>query len=95
MIFDYGEQNRYFKILIRYLWEKMSMGRGLGALQFFWSLRKGTRTFYFRYNEPSCDILGPLGRYDDPWGKENKTTNKHAPVICLLAKKYEIPYFGR
>ena len=27
---------------------KMSMGGGLGALKFFWSLKKGTRTFNFR-----------------------------------------------
>ena len=27
--------------------EKMSVGGGLGALQFFWSLEKGTRTFNF------------------------------------------------
>ena len=29
-------------------WEKMSVGGGLGALQFFWSFKKGTRTFNFR-----------------------------------------------
>jgi len=68
------------------------VGVGLGALQFFWSLKKGTRTFQFRYNEPSCDILGPLGRYDDPWVK-NKQTNKHAPVICLLAKNTKFHIF--
>ena len=28
--------------------KKMSVGGGLGALKFFWSLKKGTRTFYFR-----------------------------------------------
>ena len=54
----------------------MSVGGGLDALQFFWSLKKGTRTFHFRQNEPSCDILGPLGRYDDPWGKEKKKKKK-------------------
>ena len=27
---------------------KMSVGGGLGALQIFWSLKNGTRTFYFR-----------------------------------------------
>jgi len=56
----------------------MSVGGGLDALQFLWSLKKGTRTFHFRQNEPSCDILGPLGRCDDPWGKEkkNKKTKK-------------------
>ena len=26
----------------------ISVGGGLGALQFFWSLKIGTRTFYFR-----------------------------------------------
>ena len=59
-------------------------------LIFFWSLKKGTRTFHFRSNEPSRKILGTLGRYDHPWEKENKKTNKqtnkHASVICLLAK---------
>ena len=73
------------------------MGGGLGALQFFWSLKKGTRTFHFRQNEPSCNILGPLGRYDDPWGKEKKkqkkTINKHAPMICLLAKNTKFRIF--
>ena len=48
MVFDYAEQNGYLKILIRWLWEKNSVGGGLGALQFFWSLKKGTKTFYFR-----------------------------------------------
>ena len=57
-------------------WEKMSVGGGLGALQFFWSLKKGTRPFKFRYNEPFRDILGPLSRYDHPWGKKNKQKNK-------------------
>ena len=28
--------------------EKMSVEGGLGTLQFFWSLKKGTRTFHFR-----------------------------------------------
>ena len=76
----------------------MSVGGGLDALQFIWSLKKGTRTFPFRYSEPSCDILGPLGRYDDPWkktkkNKKKKQTNKHAPVICLLAKNTKFHIF--
>ena len=50
----------------------ISVGGGLSALQFFWSLKKGIRTFNYSQNEPSCDILGPLDRYDHPWGK-NKT----------------------
>ena len=68
----------------------MSVGGSLGALQFLWSLKKGTRTFNLRYNEPSRDILGSLSRYDHPWGKKQKPNkkkiNKHASVICLLAK---------
>ena len=55
----------------------MSVGGGLDALQFFRSLKKGTRTFHFRWNEPSCEILGPLGRYDDPWKKNKKQINTH------------------
>ena len=51
-----------------------SVGGGLGDLQFFGSLKKGTRTFHFRYNEPSRNVLGQLGRYDHPW--EKKKTNK-------------------
>ena len=55
----------------------MCMGGGLGAFQLFWSLKKGTRTFNFRQNEPFRNILGPLGRYDHPWGKKKqKQTNK-------------------
>ena len=78
--------------------KKMSVGRDLGALQFFWSLKKGTRTFHFRSNEPSRKILGPLGWYDHPWEKEkkkktNKQTNKHASVICLLAKNTKFYIF--
>ena len=48
MFFDYAEQNGYLKILIRWLWEKMSVGGGLGALQFFGHLKKATRAFNFR-----------------------------------------------
>ena len=50
----------------------VSVGGGLVALQFFWSLKKGTRNFHFRYNEHSHNILGPLGRYDHPWKKKQK-----------------------
>ena len=75
----------------------MSVGGGLGALQFFWSLKKGTRTFHFRKNEPSCDTLGPLGRYDDPWGKEEekKTSKKTRSRDLSSGKKYETPHFFR
>ena len=57
----------------------------------FWLLRKGTRTFNFRSNEPFRDILGPLSRYDHPW--EKNKTNKHASVICLLAKNAKFHIF--
>ena len=32
----------------------------------FLSLKKGTGTLNFGWNEPSLDILWPLGRYDHP-----------------------------
>jgi len=41
--------------------KKMSVCGVLGAFQFFWSLKKGPRTFNFCQNEPFHDILGPLG----------------------------------
>ena len=88
MVFDYAEQNGYLKIWIRWLWKKNERGRGPRCPPIFWLLKKGTRTFHFCYNEPFWEILGPFGRYDDPW-KKNKikiNKNKHAPVICLLAK---------
>ena len=89
--FVYAEQNGYLKILICWLWRKNEHWRGPRCPPIFWSLKKGTRTFHFRQNEPSCDILGPLGQYDDPWGK--KQTNKHTPVICLLAKNTKFHFF--
>jgi len=55
------------------------MGWGLSALQFSWSLKNGTRTFDFRLNKSSSEILGPLGGYDHSFGK----------------KKYKIPHFCR
>ena len=76
---------------------KMRVGGSLGALWFFWSLKKDARTFHFRLNEPSRKILGPLDRYDHPWEKEKnkkqKKTNKHASVICLLAKNTKLHIF--
>ena len=75
MVFDYAEQNGYLKILIR--WNgKTWAWVGAWCPPIFWSLKKGTRTFNFRYNEPSCTTLGPPGRYDDPWEK-NKQINTH------------------
>jgi hypothetical protein len=37
---------------------EMSVGGGLTALQYFWSLKKDTRTLDFRLNEPSLDLIG-------------------------------------
>ena len=74
----------------------MSVGGGLGALRIFRPLKKGTGTFHFRSNEPYHKILRPLGRYDHPWEKEKKQkkkTNKHASVICLLAKNTKFHIF--
>ena len=48
MVFDYAEQNGYLKFWSADFSKRMSVGGGLGALQFFWSLKKGTRTFHFR-----------------------------------------------
>jgi hypothetical protein len=68
----------------------MSVGGGQVALQFFLSLKKGTRTFKIRLNEPSHDILGLLDRYDHPWEK------KQTRIWDLSSgKKCEIPYFCR
>ena len=48
---------------------KNERGRGPRCPPIFCSLKKGTRNFHIRYNDSSCEILGPLGRYDDPWEK--------------------------
>ena len=71
---------------------KNERGRGPRCPPIFCSLKKGTRTFHFRSNVPSRKILRPLGRYNHPWEKEKKT-NKHASVICLLAKNTEFHIF--
>ena len=67
--FNYDEQNRNLKILIRRLWRKKCGEGNQVTLQSFWSLKKVTRTLNFHSNEPSHDILGPKGRYDHPWGQ--------------------------
>ena len=59
--FSYDEQNGYLKILIGRFWGKRDGEEGLVALQSFWSFKKGTKIFNFGFNEPSRDILGPLG----------------------------------
>ena len=59
---------------------------------FFGHLKKALDLFISVKNDPSSDILGPLGRYDEPWEKKIKK-NKHAPVICLLAKNTKFHIF--
>ena len=67
----------YLRILIRRLREKMSVEGGLGALQFFWSLKKGTRTLHFRSNEALLQNSRTTGSIrSHPWEKEKKQTNK-------------------
>ena len=68
--------NKNLKILIRWLWKKMSVRGHLVALPILLSLKKGIRTFNFRSTEPFHDILRPLGRYDHLWEKE-KQINTH------------------
>ena len=59
-------------------------GRWPSSPPFFWSLKKDIRTFNFRLNEHSSDILGLPGWYDHPW--EKKIINKHTSMIFLLEK---------
>ena len=61
---------------------------------FFGHLKRALELFISVRMMTSCDILGPLGRYDDPWKKKKKQkTNKHAPVICLMAKNTKFHIF--
>ena len=62
-----AEENSILKILIF-----RGGGRGLAALQTYWPLKYGARTFNFRSIVPP-DILEPLVRYDGPYrGKHPK-----------------------
>ena len=61
---------------------------------FFGHLKRALELIISVRMSPFCDILGPLSRYDDPWGKkQNKKTNKHASVICLPAKNVKFHIF--
>ena len=73
--------------------EKICTGGGLVALWFHRSLKKGPRTFNFRSNEPCPDNLGPLGKYDHPWGKKNET-NKLLSIIFRLTKSTKFHIFA-
>ena len=74
------------------LGKKMSVGGGLGALQFFWSLKKGTRTFNFQLEWALSQHFRTTWSIRSPLGKK-KQTNKHAPVIGLLAKNTKFHIF--
>jgi hypothetical protein len=76
-------------IMISDFLKNISVGGGLVALQIFWSLKKGTRTFNFLSNEPSRDILRPLDRHDHPWKKNNKKRIRD----LSSGKKCKIPHF--
>ena len=43
---------------------KYERGRGLVAFKYFGPLKRALELLNFRLNEPSHDILGPLGQYD-------------------------------
>ena len=60
--------------------KKMSVGGGLGPLQFFRSLKKGTRTVNFRWSEPSATFYH---HWVDTITPEKKKQKKNAPLICL------------
>ena len=62
------------------------MGGGLGALKFFGHLKMALELLI-----SFCDILEPLSRYNHPW--KRKIKNKHASVICLLAKNAKFYIF--
>ena len=71
----------------------MSVGGGLGALQFFGSLKRALEILIFVR-------MSPLKTFYDHWvdtiipGKKTKqTTNKHAPVIYLLGKNTKFQIF--
>ena len=70
--FNYDEKNVYLKILIRRFLGEKERGRGPSCPPIFRSLKKNTRTFNFRSNQLSSNILGPLDRYDHPWRKQKK-----------------------
>ena len=64
------------KMAISKLWsedfEKKWVWKGAYYPIIFWLLKKYTIIFNFRSNEPSPEILGPLGQYGHPWKKIQK-----------------------
>jgi len=66
------------------------VGNGLVALQFAWSLKKAIRTFSFRLNQPSCDILGLLVRYSHLWKKTTTTKKGSRDPSSGKEKKFRI-----
>ena len=66
---------------------KMSLGGGLAPLQYFEYLNSAQEILISSQMPPLPVLLWSLVRYDRPWEKAKKTTNKHASVIFLPAKK--------
>jgi hypothetical protein len=67
------------------------------GLTIFGLLRKGTRTFHIRQNQPFLEVLCPLDRYNNPWKKttrKNKETNKQASMIFFLVKNAKFHIFA-
>ena len=60
-----------------------------------WSLKKGTRNFNFGYNEPSRDILRPLGRYNHPGEKTTTKETINTHPWCAFWQKIQILLFCR
>ena len=87
--------NDYLRIWSVDFGKIISVGGGLGALQFFCHLKKAL--------ELSISVtMSPLATFEDNWvdtitpgekTKNNKQTNKRASVICLLAKNTKFQVF--
>ena len=75
------------------LGKNLSVGGGLGALQFFGHLKRALELLISIRIEPLDDILGPMGREDNPEKKNKKKTNKHTSVICHVAKNTKFHIF--
>ena len=74
----------------------MSMGGGLFALQFFGHLKRALELFISVRMSPlatSKDHLVDKMTPGKKTQKKNKQINKHAPVICLLAKNTKFHIF--
>ena len=93
---SHPKRQSYLEILIRWLWEKMRFGGGLGALRFFGHLRRTLELLI-------SVRMSPLATFQDHWvdtttpgEKNNKKTNKWTRICDLSScKKYKISHFCR